>query len=269
MSNHLAAFDLTGRVAVLTGAASGIGEASATLLASCGAAVVCADIDADGAKRTADTITDAGGKAIAVSCNVTKRDDVKAAVDAAVAEWGRLDVMANIAGAMIPGIIEDIDDAAIDKGIDLNLKGVIYGTQYAIKAMRAAGNGGSIINISSGAIDLPYEGIGIYAFTKAAVAMLTMTTAKEVGRYGIRVNALAPGSTVTNFTTWRLQRDPDGSINADAMNAFLAQMADGSALGTVGEAMDQAWMILYLASDASKWVTGNIHRVNGGQCMVW
>ena len=199
MQNPLDAYNLAGKVAVVTGAASGIGESAAEVFAACGAAVVCADLNATGAGATAQRISDAGGRALAMACNVTSRDDVRTLVDKAVAEFGHVDIMCNVAGAMFPGLIEDLTDEVLDAGIALNLKGVIYGTQYGIKAMRASGRGGSIINVSSGAIDLPYEGIGLYAFTKAAVAMLSMTAAKEVGRYGIRVNAIAPGSTMTAF----------------------------------------------------------------------
>jgi 3-oxoacyl-[acyl-carrier protein] reductase len=130
------------------------------------------------------------------------------------------------------------------------------------------GGTGSIINVSSGAIDLAYPGIGLYAFTKAAVAMLSMTTAKEVGQYGIRVNAIAPGTTITPFTTWRMT-NPDRSLNTEVYDAFLDQMKAMSPIGLAGEALDQAMLIHYLASDASKYATGNIFRVNGGQTMMW
>src|SRR5262249_15464988 len=157
-----------------------------------------ADVNADGAEAVASKLRDEGAKAIGVATDVTKRASVEALVQRAVDEYGRLDVMANIAGAMFPGLIEDLDDDMIDRGIDLNLKGVLYGTQYAIKAMKQSG-GGSIINVSSAAIDHPFPGIGVYAFTKAAVAMLTMTAAIEAGPFGIRVNSIAPGTTVTPF----------------------------------------------------------------------
>jgi 3-oxoacyl-[acyl-carrier protein] reductase len=265
--NPLAAYDLSGRVAVITGGASGIGAATGDLLAGVGAAVVVADLNADGAEATASKLRDAGAKAIGVATDVTKRADVAALVQRAVEEFGRLDIMCNIAGAMFPGLIEDLDDDTIDRGIALNLKGVLYGTQYAIKAMKETG-GGSIINVSSAAIDHPYPGIGVYAFTKAGVAMLTMTAAIEAGPYGIRVNSIAPGTTVTPFTTWRLNND-DGSVNAAAMEAFLEQQRGMSPMKIVGEAADQAHIILYLASDAAKFATGNIFRVNGGQAMPW
>jgi 3-oxoacyl-[acyl-carrier protein] reductase len=265
--NPLASYDLSGRVAVLTGAASGIGAATAAVLAGAGATVVAADLNAAGAEATASKLRDEGAKAIGVAADVTRRSDVEGLVQRAVDEFGRLDVMANIAGAMFPGLIEDLDDDTIDRGIALNLKGVLYGTQYAIKAMKHTG-GGSIINVSSAAIDHPYPGIGVYAFTKAGVAMLTMTAAVEAGPHGIRVNSIAPGTTVTPFTTWRLNK-ADGTVDTEAMETFLEQQRAMSPMAVVGEAMDQAQLILYLASDAAKFATGNIFRVNGGQAMVW
>jgi 3-oxoacyl-[acyl-carrier protein] reductase len=175
--------------------------------------------------------------------------------------------MCNVAGAMFPGLIEDLDDAVIEAGLSLNLRSVLYGTQYAIRAMKSQ-RSGSIVNVSSAAIDVPYAGIGVYALTKAAVAMLSMTAAKEAGEYGIRVNAIAPGTTVTPFSTWRLYR-PDGTLDQEAYDGFLEAQRSMSPLGVVGEAADQAMLIHYLVSDASKFATGNIFRVNGGQAMPW
>jgi len=127
---------------------------------------------------------------------------------------------------------------------------------------------GAIVNVSSGGIDAPYAGIGVYAFTKAAVAMLSMTAAVEAGPYGIRVNAIAPGMTVTPFTTWRLNK-PDGTIDQQAYDEFMEFSKESSPLGIVGEATDQALLIHYLVSDAAKFATGQIFRVNGGQTFSW
>jgi 3-oxoacyl-[acyl-carrier protein] reductase len=258
---------LDDRVAVVTGAASGIGAETCVVLASAGAAIVAADVDADGLDATAKRVSEVGSHAITIVTDVTVRDDVQRLVATTVAELGRIDAMCNIAGAMFPGLIEDLDDDTIDRGIDLNLKGVLYGTQCAIRAMKTTG-GGSIVNVSSAAIDEPYAGIGVYAFTKAAVAMLTMTAALEAGEHGIRVNAIAPGATLTPFTTWRLHR-PDGTLDQEAYNTFVEQSKEQSPLGMLGEPIDQALLIQYLVSDASRFATGNIFRVNGGQTMAW
>jgi len=254
-------------VAVVTGAASGIGAATAEVLAAAGADVCCADIDPAGLATTVAKVEAAGRRAIAVPTDVTRRAEVDALFAAAVGELGRVDAVCNIAGAMFPGRIEDLDDDVIERGIGLNLKGTIYGTQAAIRTMKEQGSG-AIVNVSSGAIDLPYPGIGVYAFTKAAVAMLSMTAALEAGEYGIRVNVIAPGMTVTPFTTWRLHK-PDGTIDQDAYDEFMEYSKGMSPLGIVGEAMDQALLIQYLCSDAAKYATGQIFRVNGGQTWAW
>jgi len=267
MTSPFDAYRMDGRVAVVTGAASGIGAATCEVLAAAGASVVCADLNADGLASTVEAVEAAGSRGIAVPTDVTKRAPVEAMFAAAVGEFGRVDAVCNIAGAMFPGLIEDLDDDTIDRGIDLNLKGVLYGTQYGIKAMKDQGSG-AIVNVSSGGIDLPYAGIGVYAFTKAAVAMLSMTASVEAGPYGIRVNAIAPGMTVTPFTTWRLNK-PDGTIDQDAYDEFMEYSKGMSPLGMVGEATDQALLIHYLLSDAAKFATGQIFRVNGGQTFSW
>ena len=267
MSTPLDAYRLDDRVAVVTGAASGIGAATCEVLAAAGASVVCGDIDAKGLEATVERVEAVDGRALAKVTDVTERAGVRRLVQHAVDELGRIDAMCNVAGAMFPGLIEDLDDDTIDRGIDLNLKGVLYGTQYAIRAMKAAGRG-SIVNVSSAAIDEPYAGIGVYAFTKAAVAMLTMTAALEVGEHGIRVNAIAPGATLTPFTTWRLHR-PDGTLDQEAYDTFVEQSREQSPLRALGEPVDQALLIHYLVSDAARFATGNIFRVNGGQTMAW
>lgn len=266
-TNALDAFRLDGKVAVLTGVASGIGAATAELFSLAGARIVGGDINAEAGQATIARIAEHGGEAVFAATDATKREEVEALVDRAIGEFGRVDIVANIAGAMFPGLLEDVKDDQIDAGIDLNLRSVIYGCQAAVRAMKDQGSG-VIINISSGAIDLPYEGIGIYAFTKASVAMLTMTLAKEVGKYGIRVNALAPGSTLTPFTTWRLYKD-DGSVDQAAYDEFIEFAKGMSPLGIYGEALDQAYLMLYLASDAGRFCHGNIFRSNGGQTMMW
>src|SRR5690606_12659838 len=125
----------------ITGAASGIGAATSEVLAGAGAAVVAADLNGDGAEATAAKIRADGGKAIGVAADVTKRSDVEALVQRAVDELGGIDIMCNVAGAMFPGLIEDLDDDLLERGIALNLKAVVYGTQYAIKAMKERGGG--------------------------------------------------------------------------------------------------------------------------------
>ncbi len=256
-------FRLEGRTAVVTGGASGIGRAAAEVLATAGARVVVGDLDASGAEQTAAAIRADGGAALAQAVNVASREQVDALVARATTEWGRLDVMCNVAGVPTDGPLGELTEAEFDRVVGINLKGTLFGCQAAVRAMRPRGSG-SIINVASGAIDKAVPNYGLYALTKAAVTQLTQTLATEAGPAGIRVNVLAPGVTLTKFTERHL-RKPDGSLDPARYDAFLASMKSMSPLGLVGDVFDQAWLILYLASDASRYCTGQIWRANGGQ----
>jgi 3-oxoacyl-[acyl-carrier protein] reductase len=267
MSALTDAFELTGKAAVVTGGGSGIGESTCVTLADAGVAVVVADIDEAAATRTADDITAAGGKAVAVRTDVARRADHDAAVDRAVAEFGSLDIICNIAGIPCDASISDISEAELDRMIGINLKGVFFGCQAAMRVMKQQGSG-VIVNVSSTGIDVTNAGNGIYAMTKAGVAMLSMMLATEAGPYGIRVNAIAPGSTITAFSE-RHKYDEHGNVDEAKWAQFVEGMKHLSPIGLVGEPIDQALLILYLVSPAAKYATGNIFRVNGGQSMAW
>ncbi|MCA1726254.1 MAG: SDR family oxidoreductase [Actinobacteria bacterium] len=266
MTDVLKVFDLTGRAAVVTGGGSGIGRATAQVLAGAGASVVVGDIVEEGANETARLIAEAGGTAVAHLVDVTSREEVDDLVRRSVKEYGRLDAMANVAGVASDGMLMDTSEEQLDRAFGINLKGVFFGCQSAVRAMIDSGNGGSIVNVSSTAIDQPAKGYGVYAMTKASVAMLTKTLALEVGKHGIRVNTIAPGFTVTPFTSRHLYRE-DGTVNQEKYDAFVEQMKKLSPLRRVGEPEDQAYLILYLMSDAAKFSTGTIWRANGGQAM--
>lgn len=263
MSDLLDVFRLDGRVAVVTGAASGIGRAVAEVLAAAGARVVLGDLDLAGAQSAAREIASRGGTALAQRVDVAVRADQEALVATALREWDRLDVMANVAGVPSDGPLADVTEAELDRVVAINVKGTLFGCQAAVPAMSARG-GGSIVNVASGAIDLAVPNYGLYALTKSAVVMLSQTLAAEVGLHGIRVNVLAPGATLTNFTQRHL-RDAQGNVDPARLDAFLAAMRERSPLGLVGAPIDQAWLVLYLASDASRFCTGQIWRANGGQ----
>ena len=255
------AFDLDGRVAIVTGAASGIGRASAERLAEAGATVVCADRDVDGATVTAEHVQGAGGTAEVVAVDVTDPASVEALVAGAVDAHGRLDVLANVAGIMHRSTVLETTAADLDRVLDVNLRGVFHGCQAAGRVMVEQGSG-SIVNMASAAVDQPAPGLVCYGMAKAALVQLTKVMATEVGPQGVRVNAVAPGFITTNMTTGQI---PDEEMRA----ALTDRMSRGTPLRTVGEPDDIAYAVLYLASDASKFMTGQILRPNGGVAMPW
>ncbi len=267
MSPRSNPFDLTGKVAAITGAASGIGKATALVLADAGAAIVAADIDHAGAAATVREIDEAGGRAAAMTVDTRRREDLDAMVNTAVERFGGLDITCNIAGVPSDGTLADVSEQEVDRILGINVKGVLFGCQASLPAMKARG-GGAIINVSSTGIDVPQFGNGLYAMSKAAVAMLSMAIAAEYGPHGIRVNAIAPGATITKFTERHFYNE-QGDRDEARFAEFVERMRDFSPLGIVGDATDQAMLILYLVSPAAKYATGNIFRVNGGQSMAW
>ncbi|MGX1133600.1 3-oxoacyl-[acyl-carrier protein] reductase [Streptomyces glaucescens] len=250
------AYDLTARTAFVTGAAGGIGRASAVLLSDAGATVHCADLDAQGLRETAALIEERGGTARTHPLDVTDRG----ALRQAMATCERLDVLAAIAGIMHSSPVLDTLDADLDRVLDVNFKGVLYACQEAARLMLARGTGGSIVTMASGAVDTGAPGLLCYGVAKAAVVQLTKTLATELGGHGIRANAIAPGWTRTPMTA----RHDD-----ETRSRTEAAMARMSPLGRVGTPEDIAHAVLYLACDASSFTTGQILRPNGGVAMPW
>jgi 3-oxoacyl-[acyl-carrier protein] reductase len=261
------AFSLTGRVALVTGAGSGIGRTTAEVLAGAGAIVVCADVNATTAAETASDILAAGGRAESAELDVAVPGAAATLVGHITARHGLLHVMCNIAGVMIDSTIVDVDPVEFDRVVAVNLKGVLYGCQAAGKAMVAQG-GGSIINMASAAVLAPAAGVGPYAITKAGVVQLTQTMAFEVGKHGVRVNCVAPGFVPTNMTA-RYYTNADGTTNEESKAAVLGPMARSAPLRRVGETSDIAYCVLYLAADASSFVTGQLLSPNGGVSMQY
>ncbi|WP_406121386.1 SDR family NAD(P)-dependent oxidoreductase [Streptomyces sp. NBC_00989] len=250
------AYDLTGRTAFVTGAASGIGRASAVLLAEAGATVHCADRDAQGLHETATLIKDQGGTAHTHHLDVTDRARVRQAVES----FDDLHVMAAVAGIMHNSTVLETRDEDLDRVLNVNFKGVLYACQEAARLMLDRGTRGSIITMASGAIDTGGAGLLCYSAAKAAVVQLTKTLATELGRHGIRVNAVAPGWVRTPMTD---HHEAEDQARTEALMVRL------SPLGRVGEPEDIAHAVLHLASDASSFTTGQILRPNGGVAMPW
>ncbi|HEY7916514.1 MAG TPA: SDR family NAD(P)-dependent oxidoreductase [Acidimicrobiales bacterium] len=260
-------FRVDGKVAVVTGAGSGIGKASALALAGAGATVVCADIRADTAQATAAEISAHGGVAEGVPLDVSARADIDALAGRVSAERGGIHVWCNIAGIMLGGPFLEESEEDLDTIMAVNLKGVFFGCQAAGRVMVGQPEGGSIINCSSAAADAPSPNIAIYAICKAAVNQMTKSLAVEVGRKHVRVNAVAPGFVITGMTTGHFNL-PDGSRDETMENDLVSAMRKGAPLRSVGEPEDIAAAVLYLASDASRFMTGQVVRPNGGVAMI-
>ena len=246
-------FDLDGKVALVTGASRGIGEAIARLLAQQGAHVIVSSRKIDGCQAVADAINAAGGKATAMACHIGEMEQISATVAAIREQFGKLDILVNNA-ATNPyfGNVLDTDVDAFQKTVDVNIRGYFFMSVEAGKLMRENG-GGAILNVASVNGMVPGLMQGIYSITKAAVINMTKVFAKECAQFGIRCNALLPGLTDTKFASALVKND---SILKPALQRIpLARPADPS---------EMAGTVLYLVSDASSYTTGAAINVDGG-----
>ncbi len=264
-------FALDGRVAVVTGAASGIGAETARVLAQAGAAVVLGDVQQAGLDEVAASIAALGGRAIPLRTDVATRAEVDALAARALEAFGRVDVWVNSAGIMVQTPMLDARGEELDRGIGVNLKGVYWGCVAAARAMQRSGpqsGGGSIVNVSSAGGESGVPGMSIYSLTKAAVNMVTRNAAKEFGCHGIRVNTVSPGWVDTPMGGHAYTDSASGAVIDPALrDEIIGQRASVSPLGLTGLPRDIALAILYLASDASRFMTGQILRPNGGIAM--
>ncbi|MEV7571359.1 3-oxoacyl-ACP reductase FabG [Streptomyces tanashiensis] len=242
--------------AVVTGAGRGIGAATAKRLAADGAAVVALDLTEGDAADTVAAIRAAGGRALAVGCDVTDSAQVDAAIDRAVAEYGRLDVLVNNAGVLRDNMLFMMSDDDWDTVVDVHLRGAFLCSRAAQRHMRRQGSG-KIVNLSSVAAD-GNRGQANYAAAKAGVQGLTRTLAIELGPYGINVNAIAPGFVATAMTDQTARRT--GADPEDFRRAAAAR----SPLRRVGSPEDIAAVVSFLASDDAAYVTGQTIHVDGG-----
>jgi 3-oxoacyl-[acyl-carrier protein] reductase len=245
--------ELTGKVAIVTGASKGIGAGIAKHLAAAGAAVAVNYASSrEGADKVVAEITAKGGKAIAVHGDVAKRADVKKIFEATLASFGKLDILVNNAGVFKFDPIEAVTEDEFHREFNINVLGMILATQEAVKHFPA--EGASVINITSVAGRSAIPGSVVYSATKAAIDSLTRVLAAELGPKKIRVNAIAPGVTVTEGY----------EAMGDVAKNFEAYALAQTPLGRVGQPDDIAKVAVFLASEQSAWITGDVITASGG-----
>ncbi len=258
------------RVALVTGAGSqiGFGHEIALLLAreGCGAIAVT-DIDLPGAEQTAQAVRKLGRRSIAVAADVTNREQVGALVARALGEFGRIDILCNVAGAILHKDNTPLDlqnETAWERQIRLNLFGTMLVTQAVLPGMRER-HYGVIVNIGSGSTHQYSMGVGMYAISKAAIDTFTKQLATAEAKNGIRVNCVAPGPAPTNFGAALREGMPPRT--EEQIKAGREAMARSMPVGRIGTAADIAYVTAFLASDLTGYVTGQIWHVSGGSVM--
>ena len=247
---------------MVTGAGGGIGRQTAVTYGRAGARVVVADRDAARLEETAALVDGA----VAVPTDVSHKAEVDMLAERALQATGRIDVWANVAGIIATSPVVGTTEADLDAIVAVNLKGVYWGCAAAGRAMAAAGRG-AIVNVASAGGEVPAPTLSVYGMTKAGVIHLTRTVAAELGPQGVRANAVAPGFIDTPMTQ-RNWANPDGTVDEARRAALLGQRAAQSPLGITGEPSDIAYAMLYLAADASGFMTGQVLRPNGGVYMA-
>lgn len=245
---------LVGKVAVITGAGSGIAAAAARLFHKEGARIVLADVSG----KEADLAAELGAGAVACRADVSKGDDVKAMIDVAIDTFGKLDILCNVAGITGPqGSLEDANEEDFDSVIAVNIRGLLLSMKFALPHL-VEGGGGVIVNISSATALVGMPGLAVYSATKGAIIATTRVIAAEYARKGVRANVICPGGIETPIYLEHLARDP-ASVN---------KTVDLIPAGRVGKPEEIAQAMLFLASDASSYMTGAVVPVDGGQTAV-
>lgn len=255
--------DLTGRRAIVTGGANGIGFAISCRLAEAGATVLVADKDGEAAQKASQELKDYGYKAYFTRCDVSQEEEVKAMVNTAEEQIGGIDILVSNAGIYPRIPLGEMTGCDFEKVISVNLAGTFLCSRYASEKMIEQGRGGCIINIASiEAVHPSSTGMSAYDASKGGVLMLTKSTARELGPHGIRVNAIAPGGIMTRGVLSHVQTPSKEQEKAQLkeLKAFMARMV----LGRMGDADDVARVALFLASDLASYITGDLIAVDGG-----
>jgi 3-oxoacyl-[acyl-carrier protein] reductase len=251
---------LQGKVALVTGAGSGIGRASALLFAREGGRVAAVDLRDDAAKATAEAIERAGGQALALRADVSRGPDNEAAVAAVVARWGRLDVFyANAGVPQAPTSVEDVDEAVFDRIMAVNVRGVFLGAKHAVPVMKRQRAGVILVTASTSAIR-PRPGVQSYSASKGAAVTLVKSLALELAPFGIRAVAIAPVATETPML-------PHFSGKEQVDDELLRKYLPTIPLGRLNAPEDVARTALFLASDDAAMITGACLEVDGGRCI--
>lgn len=255
--------EFTGRVALVTGAARGMGRAFAAAFAARGAQVTLLDVDGPGAAGAAETLNgQRRGCAMGLACDVSRRPDVEWAIRKTVETFGRIDILVNNAGYLRSGSLLDTDDALWDHTFAVNAKGVYLVSQAVVPHMIEQG-GGKVINVASNAAVQPRIGLLAYCASKAAVTHLTRLMALELARHRIHVNCLCPGTTETE-----MQREIRKTVSVEQIvRGDPDSFRLGIPLGKVAQPEDQAGVVCFLASDAANHMTGQVLFVDGGHTM--
>ena len=263
--------DLTGRNALVTGAARGIGAAIAEALVEAGAAVVIGDVRADLGRETAANLASKGGKVAFVQLDVTSDESWSEAVTATIAELGGFDILINNAGIEVTALVTDTDATELRRMLDVNIVGTSLGLKHAFLAMRPngpAGKGGAVVNISSVAATIAFPAISGYSATKSAVDRLTRVAAMEAGKlgYGVRVNCIYPGLVATDMGI-KLAKDIVANGLAPSIETAIGDVIGLTPLGRLGEVSEMADATAFLCSDAARFITGVGLAVDGGMGM--
>jgi 3alpha(or 20beta)-hydroxysteroid dehydrogenase len=264
-------FDLSGRKALVTGGARGLGEGMAQALAQAGASVMIGDVLASLGRDTAGRLSAGGAKVGFVPLDVTKDEDWAAAVKATVDALGGFDILINNAGIEVTALVADIDAAELRRMLDVNIVGTALGLKHAFRAMRpggVAGKGGAVVNIASVAATIAFPAIAGYSATKSAVDRLTRVAAMEAGKlgYGVRVNCVYPGLVPTEMGM-KLAADVVTAGLFASPEAAVGAIVEQTPAGRLGEVADMADAVVFLCSDAARFITGAGLPVDGGMGM--